>query len=199
MLLYKYRSIENFQNFVDIILNKRLYAARYLDLNDPMEGHYIYVNGGVHNNDIVNAIKGEKESLRIVSLSRNPSSTLMWSHYANGHRGVLVGVEVNENKYDIQRVNYSDSLFNLEYNYSNQGSSLAEHILSQKQSAWSYEDEERIFVRNGREYAEVEVKEVVLGSKMSTRNRGFIKKLISKIDPNIIVSTSNSQSIYFSA
>lgn len=49
MLLYKYRSIENFQFFVDIILNKRLYAARYLDLNDPMEGHYIYADGVVNN------------------------------------------------------------------------------------------------------------------------------------------------------
>ena len=39
---YKYRSVDNFRNFVDIILNNRLYAASYQDLNDPMEGHYYY-------------------------------------------------------------------------------------------------------------------------------------------------------------
>mgnify|MGYP001801434879 FL=1 len=44
-LLYKYRSLENFKNFVDIILKNRLYAATYKDLNDPMEGKYYYKEG----------------------------------------------------------------------------------------------------------------------------------------------------------
>ncbi len=44
-LLYKYRSLDNFKNFVDIILKNRLYAARYKDLNDPMEGQYYYRHG----------------------------------------------------------------------------------------------------------------------------------------------------------
>ena len=38
MLLYKYRSLENFEYVLDIILNERLHCAPYDDLNDPFEG-----------------------------------------------------------------------------------------------------------------------------------------------------------------
>jgi hypothetical protein len=35
---YKFRCLQNLKHFIDIILNKRLYAPRYDELNDPMEG-----------------------------------------------------------------------------------------------------------------------------------------------------------------
>lgn len=35
---YKYRSLDNFRNFIDILVNKRLYGAKYDSLNDPFEG-----------------------------------------------------------------------------------------------------------------------------------------------------------------
>ncbi len=44
-MFYKYRGIKEFRYFVDIILNKRLFAAPYFDLNDPMEGHYLDIRG----------------------------------------------------------------------------------------------------------------------------------------------------------
>lgn len=34
---YKYRSLDNFRNFIDILVNKRLYGAKYDSLNDPFE------------------------------------------------------------------------------------------------------------------------------------------------------------------
>ena len=44
-VLYKYRSLEDFKKLVDILINKRLYASHYKDLNDPMEGQYYYNDG----------------------------------------------------------------------------------------------------------------------------------------------------------
>ena len=41
-LLYKYRSLDNWKFLLDILINKRLHAARFQDLNDPMEGRYYY-------------------------------------------------------------------------------------------------------------------------------------------------------------
>ena len=35
---YKYRSLDNFRNFIDILVNKRLYGAKYDSLNDPFGG-----------------------------------------------------------------------------------------------------------------------------------------------------------------
>ena len=44
-LLFKYRGVQNFKFFIDIILRNRLYASQYVDLNDPMEGQYYYNRG----------------------------------------------------------------------------------------------------------------------------------------------------------
>lgn len=40
--LYKYRSLKDMKRFIDILMNRRLYASKYLDLNDPMEGFFLY-------------------------------------------------------------------------------------------------------------------------------------------------------------
>ena len=41
-VLYKYRAFTSFENVVDIIVNQRLYAASFKNMNDPMEGCYGY-------------------------------------------------------------------------------------------------------------------------------------------------------------
>ena len=56
-MLYKYRGIKGFRNFVDIIMRNCLYAAPYSKLNDPMEGHYT-IRSGELDSDIVTLIKG---------------------------------------------------------------------------------------------------------------------------------------------
>jgi hypothetical protein len=40
MLLHKYRSLTDWKFVLDIFAHQRLYAASFLDLNDPMEGDY---------------------------------------------------------------------------------------------------------------------------------------------------------------
>ena len=41
MILYKYRSLSNFEHVADIILNDRLYCPTYEELNDPFEGLFV--------------------------------------------------------------------------------------------------------------------------------------------------------------
>ena len=97
-MLYKYRSLNNFKYFVDIILNNRLYASPYFDLNDPMEGYYLYPNGK-YSDSILKKIKGEKEKIRICSLTRYENNELMWAHYADGHGGICLGFSVRDNDF----------------------------------------------------------------------------------------------------
>ena len=60
--LYKYRDLKDFRFFIDIILNNRLYAAAYTNLNDPMEGYYRYTTGEP-TEEVLEQIKGEKQNL----------------------------------------------------------------------------------------------------------------------------------------
>ena len=184
-MLYKYRGIKELRYFVDIVLNQRLYAAPYFDLNDPMEGHYLY-NKGELDSDVRNLIKGQKQKLRICSLSRVNDNELMWAHYSEGHRGVAIGVEINKNKHDVRPVEY-DGL--PQVGMLNIHNSTAREILSHKLAVWSYEEEVRVFT-DGKQYVDAEIKEVLLGRSMSTQDIGFVKKLVGSINPNIEVKNA---------
>ena len=180
-LLYKYRSLVNYKNYVDIILNNRLWASNYKDMNDPMEGHYYY-NRGELDEAIVKKLTEDKNSKNICSLSKDKNNILMWSHYADGHKGVVIGVQIDSNMYDIRPVTYGElpEIKNDIYN-----DQTAIEILSRKYVVWEYEKEERVFVNTGTKYVEVKVAEVITGSKMNKDERDFIKELTIKINPDI--------------
>jgi hypothetical protein len=188
-MLYKYRSIKKFKYFVDIILNSRLYAAPYFNMNDPMEGHYIY-SSGEPSKELIRAIKGEKEKIRICSLSRTPENALMWAHFADGHHGVVVGIEVDRGKYDVRRIQYV-GLSSIQQARINPHIETAKRILCHKHEVWSYEKEERIFVTGGQNFANVEVKELILGCRMSKQDNSLLRNLVTKLAPNVNVKNSN--------
>ena len=179
-ILYKYRSLDNFKNFVDIILKNRLFAAKYKDLNDPMEGQYYYRNGELDRN-IRDRILEDKGELRLCSLSRVNNNELMWSHYTNGQRGVAIGLRIDETRYTVRPIQYNGiaSIHNQNFN-----GETAIEILSHKLEVWNYEEEERVFVRD-RHFIDVQVEEIITGRAMSNSDFGLIRDLVEKIDPEI--------------
>lgn len=179
-MLYKYRGLQNFKFFIDIILKNRLFAAKYTELNDPMEGQYYY-NSGELNRRILNKIASDKGDLRICSLSRVKDNELMWSHYADGHRGVAIGLSIDHNRYDVRPIQYTGLAY---LNGPDIVTDTPREILSHKLNVWSYEEEERIFVAD-RFYVDVEIKEVITGRRMSNQDFSFIRELIDKINPDI--------------
>jgi hypothetical protein len=192
MRLYKYRNLDNFRFFIDIILNNRLFAPSYTNLNDPMEGHYKYKDESM-TKEIFNNIHKEKQKLGICSLSECSEIELMWAHYCDGHRGVVIGVEIpdNSNNYDIRKIEYTGlpkvSQPNNDYT---KYSDIAKDILTHKHEIWEYEKEVRVFVQ-GRDYIDATIKEVILGQKMDNRTYSFIKNLIYKINPEIVIQRAN--------
>ena len=91
---YKFRSLQNLKRFIDIVLNERLYASRCDELNDSMEGVYL-TNPSSRN--IIRLLRIGKYKTRICSLSEDYKHTLLWSHYADSHKGCCIEVSaVNE-------------------------------------------------------------------------------------------------------
>lgn len=93
MILYKY---VGFQAAISMIESSTLGFSRVLDLNDPFECTSICApdNHGMRDNLVVNAIK-EHLSARfgVLSLTRQPLNSLMWSHYGQSHTGVVIGID----------------------------------------------------------------------------------------------------------
>jgi hypothetical protein len=187
-LLYKYRSITDFKRFIDIVVNQRLYAPKYEDLNDPMEGHYIYSKR--LNNFSPNLIYNEKIRLGICSLSKEKDNQLMWSHYADGDKGVAIGVKLKGNN-EVVDVQYSGLLSIDNNNFHN-----AQSILSHKLEIWSYENEVRVFVKD-QNYVEIYIYEIIVGSKVSNDDYIWLKGIINNINPKIKVVQRNLNNNYF--
>jgi len=186
-MLYKYRSLDNFKFAVDILTNSRLYAAKYSDLNDPMEGFYRYEDGGLPD-DVIKKIDGAKEVIKLCSLSRNPDNPLMWAHYANGHRGFVVGVEVDTKRYVLRQVKYEGPSY-VRNALKHGDNETAINVLCHKLPVWSYEEEERVFVSSGN-YVDIELRKLILGRRMSNQDVSLMKKLASALCPNVEIVRS---------
>lgn len=180
---YKYRSLDNWRFLLDILLEKRLYAASFRDLNDPMEGRYHYQGDSV-TRAFRSAIRASKDEWRICSLSEHPKSTLMWSYYAGGHTGVVLGVNVKRRTGQRVRPILYDQTMHVGSSRKSP-SDVALEILSQKQMSWSHEHEVRVFSRAP--FVPVEIREVLLGCQTADADRELVKKLVRETNPGVTV------------
>jgi len=155
---YKYKGIEHIEHILDILINNRLFCAPPEALNDPMEGYFI--KGVLTKEGKIDMRKFRKlpeywVDYGVVSLSECNDSYLMWSHYASGFRGLVIGVELLDEKVecmDYDKPMASELVSTLkEYNRVNRRSLLVKHF------CWTYEKEWRIL-------KEVDAHELVLGS-----------------------------------
>ena len=175
-ILYKYRSLANLQFTLDILINKQLWAADFKKLNDPMEGAFTYFLNDYDAREI-DTISNGKDSLGILSLSEIPNNTLMWTHYADDHSGIVLGVEV-VGKFKPQEIDYDDD-FRLQRNHN------AQDILSRKHKNWIYEREHRVFVPKKPDekgtFVKIRIRELFFGIKSDADENKVMKEVITKI------------------
>jgi len=193
MLLYKYRSIENWEFLFDILINQRLFASKYFELNDPMEGQYLY-REGMLDQTLVSALKDIKRDIRICSLSQNPEHELMWAHYANGHNGIVIGAKFDKRTQNIRAMEY-DGILEITDQRDFVSTEDAYQILSHKSANWEYEDEYRVFLTDG-EFVPCEIRNIYIGQRVSETNERVIRALAEKFLPGIEIIESTSRQIF---
>ena len=186
-IFYKYRALEPWEYFLDVLVNNRLYAATFETLNDPMEGMFTYAKDQVSPGFIQRMVEKQSQ-LRICSLSNIYNSSLMWSYYSNAHKGVILGVEVDENHKDVievARVRYAKNISFRGY-FGSDPEIDARSILSKKLSAWKHEREFRVFSRS--QYVPVRMRQLFLGCKMPGKQQTLIKRFLRKMKSEVEVN-----------
>ncbi|RXJ94815.1 hypothetical protein CRV00_05645 [Malaciobacter molluscorum] len=191
MKLYKFKSLANFEFVADILVNKRLYAANFTELNDPMEGIFTPDD----KEEFINAVKDEKLKLRVCSMAQNISNPLLWAHYADSFKGVCIEVEVDESLVEYEKINYtpftaivgSEPCFS---GFSDKGRPIhkaysanewAKVILRNKFEEWRYEEEVRLFSNNIFISNGINVTGLYLGLRVSD----IYKEVLNKISADI--------------
>lgn len=209
MIFYKFRSLQNFEFVFDIIFNERLHCALYSDLNDPFEGLFHTITKP-SNNFLFSLIKEIKtcntiedlhfgvENSKICSLTKSLNDVRLWSHYADGHKGIAIEIDFSENEKDIYQVKYVSSLQEFELGKTFLTSlainPLPTYVLSFKTDHWSYEDEYRIIQSENYYPISGKIKSIFTGHRISNFHLDLLRKLVPPQIP-IITTKINTKNI----
>jgi len=146
---------------------------------------------------IENIRKEMNEKYGITCLSKHPDIIQMWSHYAESHKGIVVGLDGNEfvgNPLKLVEVKYHETMFLFPYTASIPMSKRIQKeyeegfidVLGRKEKKWSYEEEVRLLAgleeqdSDGNYYVEIppsSIKELYLGLRAPETSEIIAKAL----------------------
>lgn len=170
MKAYKFRSSSQLPFALDIIFNSRLYCADWRNLNDPMEGMFVYSyrsSEGRDYKDEVAQIIEHKKQLKLCSLSKTFDCHLLWAHYASGFDGLAIEVELPDRSPVIKTVEYRGVFASVSFDTPMRPDRAAEEVLSSKYQEWSYEQEVRVLQPNDWYKLPKPVSHVIAGHRMN--------------------------------
>lgn len=207
-MLYKYMSLNNFERILDILINGYLFLANPQSFNDPFDPVIKKVDG--YDKDLFGNIK-------IGCLSANYNNVLMWSHYADAHKGICIGYNVAQifsNKFteddttlkkciyidraygnaklwiDTEAVNNKD-LEPYKDNDFKEPSFVDMYCI--KHESWKYENEYRIITNNIENKITLPIKELYFGLDMSDVSQKLLIDLITKLSLHKKIETYKMQ------
>lgn len=186
---YKYKSLNNFEFLLDLILRERLYAALHYELNDPMEG-VVKIDGTIPKDkeqewdDLI-------KTFRIVCFSREKDHPLMWSHYADGARGCVIEFQLIDDQ-QIHKVSYVKKPLITEKHITRKN---AEEILIYKEKPWKYEAESRCLLDVDDKFLPIHIKSVTFGSRAEKSKVDMLIHILSLCKPDLAIQVMGEQGL----
>jgi hypothetical protein len=132
------------------IENGHLKVARFADCNDPFELLALNFRFKPHRTTARSFKKEFDNKTGFISFSKNWTQPLMWSHYADRHKGVCLGFDVP--KWDVITMKYEDErilegLDKVGDDPNKLPPLLQDLLMRTKAKGWEYEQEVRRFVK----------------------------------------------------
>ena len=211
-LIYKYCSYEVGLN--DIILKQSLKFSNPSEYNDPFDCHESLIKLDLMNLNFETFIEEqypnlsrnikrglvrdfnskylykclleERKRFKITCFSLSYNNILMWSHYADKHRGICVGFQfhpIYHDKFILTPVSYIDKIPLIDGKVD--AYKMIRYWLSIKSNCWVYEKEVRAITKsknnNSFEYIHYEkddIKEIIFGCKVSQKEIAQTQKIL---------------------
>ncbi len=157
---------------------RRIKVSRIEDLNDPFE----LLSVSLRDKRLRQGFRKAKEQIHsqngVICFSRSWQNPVLWSHYADKHRGICLGFEVDDNC--VMPVSYETDLSKFEVDSQAAQSLITEQyvqrLLATKFRDWEYEGEARVYVGLDHSTAEgglyfadysenMQLREIILGAR----------------------------------
>ncbi|MDO8342285.1 MAG: DUF2971 domain-containing protein [Cellvibrio sp.] len=210
-LLYKYRSVD--KNGLDILINSALYFPTTSTFNDPFDGQLLPTDFenelkelGLYQSELElsyndDIIKDVIDRVGVLCLCKVYNDILMWSHYADSHRGFCLGFKADIHNYittDEISINQHSVIYTEDHPfkivYDNSPSvrnfqdlrfvfyALKDAALTIKHLNWKHEQEERLIAeKSGLYLFNPEALDcVILGMNISNKDIFTIKNLLNR-------------------
>jgi Protein of unknown function (DUF2971) len=181
--LYKYRSLigESRDRTRKAIVDTEVYFSCCKQFNDPFDCR-LNVRG-YSSADDRRQMDTITERAGILCLSECKDSLLMWSHYADAHRGVCIEYSTSNERLfgcSVDRVSYASVYPEMSLT-DTPDLGWVRKYLSTKSAHWKYEKEWRIFYRTTGVYQapSEELSAVILGCMMSNEDREEVINWVS--------------------
>ena len=140
--------------------DRRLKIARINELNDPFE----FYTTDFSDNDTQSKLETFKNQVNerygVICFCENYHDPVLWSHYADSHRGIVLVFEIPDDM--AIRINYQPERFKLDVEAAIQRGSFTEsdltQLISTKFSSWGYEKEIRMMCRLNDHFCQMDSK-----------------------------------------
>lgn len=195
----------------DIALS-RLKVARFADVNDPFELLSLNFLRGKHLRQATMAFAtAHNEQAGMLSFTQNWVNPVLWSHYADNHRGICLGFDLLRNR--AQTIHYQSKRLLEELKTANDdpnklSTDSQQLLICTKSDYWKYEREVRVLVKLEDMIREgalhfcpfddtLRLKEVILGPRC-TASLDAIRKLTDAHHKDAVTVSSRLASGHFS-
>jgi hypothetical protein len=129
---------------ISALQDHRLKVAELEDLNDPFELRSMQFRNAEYEVDVRGFRQGTAKTCGFLCLSATWNNILMWSHYADRHRGMCLAFDVKNSDQTFTKVKYSKTIqATPTFNGLTPEKMLS--LLSTKSDDWKYECEWRAF------------------------------------------------------
>lgn len=139
---------------------------------------------GVNKMGTLNAFKRKRKETRVCCFSESNNNNLMWSHYANYHKGLCIGFEFPikyKNDFVLYAVNYLNTLEKVKF--TEDTLRVIYYWITTKSPDWSYEKEIRainIHHKDKCEFDQENLKEIIVGYNTSKKQIEDLVKALKK-------------------
>ena len=193
MRVYYFTSLEY---ALDDLRRRRHKVARLDDLNDPFELLAVELSSPTLRRKYHGVVARVAKKFGVVCFSRRWSNPVLWSHYAEKHRGICLGFDMPDSlplemSYTAKRLptDVTEALTD-----ETRGMEIVQTLLTTKFEGWRYEDEVRAVVNlnlkspdpeNGLFFANFDtdlvLKEIILGTRCDIQR--FLTQMCARFSP----------------
>ena len=169
---------------LDDLRKRRIKISRLEDLNDPFELMAVALPDPAHQVALEAMKRQIGETRGVICFSTSWRNPVLWAHYADKHRGMALGFEIETSK--IQKISYASQRLRMVLEDASGNPSITpemmNQILSTKYRDWKYENEVRVIcalddidTETGFYFADFDpdarLRQVILGPRCTTTHQ----------------------------